>query len=151
MVVLYWIIPESIRWLLTKQRYDEADTIIKKIAKANGATVSDEDLSNLRNKPEEAIISFKRVVTSSRIMLNFAVGCVLSITVAFLFFELAIKSAAISDNPYLDFAIASAAEFPAALTVYVVMYKCRRKVTLSTCLFCSAGILLGYIFVEGTL
>lgn len=36
LLLFFWIIPESPRWLLTKKRYPEALAILKRIAKSNG-------------------------------------------------------------------------------------------------------------------
>ena len=39
MLKLWRLLDESPRWLLIKERYDEADAIIRRIALVNGATI----------------------------------------------------------------------------------------------------------------
>lgn len=148
MVICCWVSPESIRWLLTKQKYARANTIIKKIAKVNGTIVSEEDLAKLRNTEARPTMSMKRVITSPIIMLNFVVCSVLWITSVLLFFGLTVKSAAISDNTYLDFTLASLAEIPACVTAYIVLYMFRRKVTLSIYIVCTSIIWILYLVVN---
>ncbi|XP_076175139.1 organic cation transporter 1 [Ptiloglossa arizonensis] len=48
----YWIIPESPRWLLSKNRIDEAEVIVQRMAKINGKTVP----SNFLRKMEVEIL-----------------------------------------------------------------------------------------------
>nr|XP_031845458.1 carcinine transporter-like [Nomia melanderi] len=48
----YWIIPESPRWLLSKNRIDEAEVIVQRMAKINGKTVP----SNFLRKMELEIL-----------------------------------------------------------------------------------------------
>lgn len=49
----YWFIPESARWLLSKNRKDEAIKNIKHAAKVNGVTVTDDILNNLLDETQE--------------------------------------------------------------------------------------------------
>lgn len=37
---LYWIVPESVRWLLSKKRPDEAVTALRRIARQNNTTLN---------------------------------------------------------------------------------------------------------------
>ncbi|XP_076672740.1 organic cation transporter 1 isoform X2 [Andrena cerasifolii] len=48
----YWIIPESPRWLLSKNRIDEAEVIVQRMARINGKTVP----SNFLRKMEVEIL-----------------------------------------------------------------------------------------------
>ena len=46
------LLPESIRWLLSKNKQEEARGIIKKVAKMNKIVLTEETLENM-TKPEE--------------------------------------------------------------------------------------------------
>ncbi|XP_015430764.1 PREDICTED: organic cation transporter 1-like [Dufourea novaeangliae] len=48
----YWVIPESPRWLLSKNRIDEAEVIVQRMARINGKTVP----SNFLRKMEVEIL-----------------------------------------------------------------------------------------------
>lgn len=47
----YWIIPESIRWLLAKGETVKAAKIIKRAAKVNGTKLSDKLIKNFSLQP----------------------------------------------------------------------------------------------------
>lgn len=46
------LLPESIRWLLSKNKQEEARGIIRKVAKMNKVVLTEETLENM-TKPEE--------------------------------------------------------------------------------------------------
>jgi DNA helicase TIP49 (TBP-interacting protein) len=46
------LLPESIRWLLSKNKQEEARGIIKKVAKMNKVVLTEETVENM-TKPEE--------------------------------------------------------------------------------------------------
>ncbi|XP_028045997.1 organic cation transporter 1 isoform X2 [Monomorium pharaonis] len=58
----YWIIPESPRWLLSKNRIDEAEVIVQQMAKVNGKTVPPNFLRNM----EIEILKRQRVSCNGR-------------------------------------------------------------------------------------
>lgn len=65
-VAYYWIIPESIRWLIAKKSYDKALKVIKSAAKANGVELSpgilarfDEDQLKAENETDKNSIRIK--------------------------------------------------------------------------------------------
>jgi len=43
----YWLMSESVRWLLAKNRPEDAFAVLKRIAKVNGRNVSDEMIKNV--------------------------------------------------------------------------------------------------------
>ncbi|KYN04915.1 Organic cation transporter 1 [Cyphomyrmex costatus] len=58
----YWIIPESPRWLLSKNRIDEAETIVQQMAKINGKTVP----TNFLRKMEVEILKRQGISCNGR-------------------------------------------------------------------------------------
>lgn len=50
-VTYYWILSESVRWLLSKRKYSEAKTVLEKVAKVNKKQISDKSLASLMNPP----------------------------------------------------------------------------------------------------
>lgn len=52
MVVYYWLISESIRWLLVKKKYQEARKVIETAARVNKRQINDKSIEALLNPPE---------------------------------------------------------------------------------------------------
>ncbi|KRT83420.1 membrane transporter [Oryctes borbonicus] len=66
-----WLTHESIRWLLSKGRYQEAKRILKKIAKVNGTQISEETIAKL-NKVEDdpKDVTIWQIFRSTRLLLR---------------------------------------------------------------------------------
>ena len=47
----YWVVPESPRWLLSRNRIDEAESIIQRIARINKRTLPTNYLLSLQVSP----------------------------------------------------------------------------------------------------
>ncbi|XP_063381907.1 solute carrier family 22 member 1-like [Cydia fagiglandana] len=52
-VIYFWIMPESVRWYLSKGRYNEAESQLKRAAKMNGKLLSEASLAKLKESSEE--------------------------------------------------------------------------------------------------
>lgn len=46
-VTYYWILSESVRWLLSQQRYDEARLVLEKAARINKKVISEKSMKGL--------------------------------------------------------------------------------------------------------
>lgn len=55
MIVHYWLLSESIRWLLVKEKYEEAAKIIEKAARMNKRPITDKSLEALLNPPKAPV------------------------------------------------------------------------------------------------
>lgn len=48
----YWILPESVRWLLSRQKFDEAKKILDNVARVNKREISEKSMMNLLTPPQ---------------------------------------------------------------------------------------------------
>lgn len=132
--VFFWIVPESVRWLLSKNRNKEALHIIQKAAKCNGIVLRDstvkmfENPENFKqhdeaNERKEILESILKMITSRTmairllvLLYNFAVN-------ALVYFGLSLNSVTLSGNKYFNFILVSIVEIPG----YYIGYKLIEK------------------------
>lgn len=127
--IYYWIVPESVRWLLSKNKSKRAIKIIKQAAKVNGTQISEETLKHFEElEAAEANPEIRKVqkqerkgeiwvalkgMMSSRVMwirilvllFNFAIN-------ALVYFGLSLSSVSLSGNRYFNFVLVSIVEIP---------------------------------------
>lgn len=60
-VSYYWILPESVRWLLSKEKYAEAKVVLERVARVNRTAISEKSLYALMNPPPPPVIIKKEV------------------------------------------------------------------------------------------
>jgi MFS transporter, OCT family, solute carrier family 22 (organic cation transporter), member 4/5 len=125
----YWIVPESVRWLLAKNQNKRAIKIIKKAAKVNGAQISEATLKQFRElEAAELNPTTKQALADAEkgqiwaalkgmlctkvmwfrvliLLYNFAIN-------ALVYFGLSLNSVALSGNLYFNFVLVSLVEIP---------------------------------------
>lgn len=52
-VSYYWILSESVRWLLSKHKYDEAQKVLEKVARINRKQISEKSMRALLTPPSQ--------------------------------------------------------------------------------------------------
>lgn len=144
--VYYWIVPESVRWLLSKNKNKRAIKIIKKAAEVNGTTISDETAKQFEQLEAEElhpetkqsqkdarkgeIWKALKLMMSSRVMwlrilillYNFAIN-------ALVYFGLSLNSVSLSGNRYFNFILVSIVEIPGYYVGFVAIEKYGRVVS----------------------
>ncbi|XP_075975361.1 organic cation transporter protein-like isoform X2 [Anticarsia gemmatalis] len=140
--ILYiYFLPESIRWLLSKGRKEEAVEIIMNAAKMNNVTLSDETMKQLteeKAKPtEEKKIEkeneeglWMQVFRSPIIMRRLAICSWWWITCTFVFYGLAINSVSLAGDKYTNYMLVVSVEVIAVVTNALVLDRIGRKKTL---------------------
>ncbi|CAG9772657.1 unnamed protein product [Ceutorhynchus assimilis] len=134
--ILIWIfLPESIRWLLSKNKLQQAGDALRNIAKINDKVLSREDLESLKKmfkvngisleeteaqkaENEGSVASFWSVLKNPVLLVR-TIHCSMTwICCTFVFYGLTINSVNISENIHLSFIFAAMAETPG----YVIYY-----------------------------
>lgn len=157
-----WILNESIRWLISKGRHDEAVEIIKKAAKMNNVDVSDQALAPLQdmnkrpkeekedkeefrteNKPSVLL----QVVRSSIIRKRLLCCSFLWITCTFVYYGLSINSVSLAGNKYVNFMLVAFIEIPANFTCLFVLDRFGRKKVMIITYILSAVLCISLSFL----
>ncbi|KAK5650230.1 hypothetical protein RI129_001259 [Pyrocoelia pectoralis] len=150
----FWAAPESVRWLVVQKKFDKAKKILRKVAKINGASITNERLTQLC-MPNESSKSETYPITnlckSWRLCIRFLNCCFCWISCVFIFYGLTINSVALSTNPYLDFILTSLAEIPGYVAVYLLVDKLGRRICASTTFIITSMACVAFIFVPSDL
>ncbi|XP_075975357.1 organic cation transporter protein-like [Anticarsia gemmatalis] len=160
-VVYYWLISESVRWYMSKGRFDESEALLRKVAKTNGTSVSDKSLAALRRNAEEeeknrALEAQRKgeepwlivqVFRHKRILLRCAISPIWWITTTFIYYGLSINVVNMSGNRYLNFIAVSAAEIPGYWTAVFLIGRIGRRPVLIGAFWVCAACQIAYIFL----
>lgn len=150
--LLFFVLPESIRWLLTEGRFEDAKKVLRKVAKVNGRTLTEETLNKLTVAEEDNVekIPIKKMFKSSILMIRCVNCCIAWITCAFLFYGLSLYSIALSDDIYLNFILTALVEVPGYFVVYVILKKIGRRLCLSFSFILCAVCCFALIFIDSS-
>ncbi|XP_021942801.1 organic cation transporter protein-like isoform X1 [Zootermopsis nevadensis] len=146
----YWLIPESVRWLLTKKRTKEASDIILNAAKKNGVRLSERVMSEIRSslehKDSEDSLegsgspwkeALGQVFRSKTLLIRLIVCIVCWVSITFVYFGLTVNSVSVGSNKYTSFILVALIELPAYVATYLSLKKFGRKISLCSTLIIS--------------
>lgn len=134
-----YFLPESIRWLLSKGRKEEALEIVEKAAKMNKVTLSEEIMQQLTNVDEKIKTGeniekekglWMQVMRSPIIMTRLAICSWWWITCTFVFYGLAINSVSLAGDKYTNYMLVVSVEVIAVVINALVLDRIGRKRTL---------------------
>ncbi|KOB66936.1 Organic cation transporter [Operophtera brumata] len=150
-IAYYWLLSESVRWLLSKRKYAEARTVLEKVARFNKKQISEKSLESLTNPPSAppsdgpGLIS---VIIGSKVLLRrVCTTPIWWITTTFVYYGLSINSTSLSDTMYLNYILTCAIEIPGNYTAVLVLDRIGRKATLSAGFFFSAACNIAFAFI----
>ncbi|KAL1491730.1 hypothetical protein ABEB36_012285 [Hypothenemus hampei] len=152
-----WLIPESVRWNLSKGRAEEAKKTLTKLALTNGKTITEKELEIIetiikdQNGDDLDKSGLAEALKSSCLMLRLIACCFCWITCAFLYYGLTLNSVSlVKGNNYLDFILTSLIEIPAYFTCNLVVDKYGRKRSLLFSFFLTGAACLAFIFIPSS-
>lgn len=150
LIILYfWILPESVRWLLVTGRIDRAIRTLKRIAKCNGRELSERSIEMIKmqyssipliekqpiegekedkTKTSPTVLLLLWTVLKTRKLCLRLLSCAYQFAaVAMYYYGLSQLSTQIGSNRYVSFIIVMAIEIPANILGQILMDRCKRK------------------------
>ncbi|KAF4520101.1 hypothetical protein B566_EDAN010331 [Ephemera danica] len=120
-IIYYWLVPESVRWLLTQREHMKASKILIKAAHTNKVILSEGLLSSLREDASRAAN-------------------------AFVYYGLSVNSTSLGGNKYINFTAVCLAEIPGYTMAWLLLKRGRRPSLCGSLMLCAVTC-LGAAFV----
>lgn len=140
--IYFWIIPESIRWLLVSGHVDRAIKVLKRIARVNKKHLSNKSIDLLITKYSNRSVKHRQhtpsvfrlfctVFQSRRLVLRLMNCCYCWMTCCFCYYGLNLSSTLIPGaDRYLGFIVVVAAEIPGILIQIPLLKRFKRRTSL---------------------
>lgn len=129
----WWFLPESIRWLLSHNKAEEAQRILSKAAESNGKQLDNDLLKQLQDDPTmkgsrqytflDCIRTWKMARLSLNVWFNWLVN-------ALVYYGLSLNTENLAGSPYLNFMLAGAVEIPAYALCILLLNRMGRRIPL---------------------
>ncbi|KAJ3666000.1 hypothetical protein Zmor_001462 [Zophobas morio] len=135
--LLLWFTPESVRWLISKNKNEKAEKVLKTIAKVNGKELTEETIKNIpyieqTDKAEENETIPLMAILRKKSLLIRIIHCSFTwICCNFPYYGLTIQSVALSHDIYVNYMCVSVVEIPAYILAYGSLDRIGRKKTLA--------------------
>ncbi|KAL4709508.1 hypothetical protein ACJJTC_007239 [Scirpophaga incertulas] len=162
LIILYfWVMTESVRWYMSKGRYEDSEKLLKKIAEVNGKELSKKSLECLRlsaeeekrqalekqNKNKNESMLVVQVIRHKKILIRCLVSPIWWITANLIYYGLSINAINLLGNKYLNYAMVAAVKIPGYWTAVLLLGQIGRKAVLIGGYWICGVCQLAYIFL----
>ncbi|XP_061473049.1 solute carrier family 22 member 4-like isoform X1 [Rhineura floridana] len=153
-VPLWWLIPESPRWLISQGRFEEAEIIIRKAAKKNGipapAILLDPvEIQDLKAKQQQGVLL--DLFRTQNIATITVMSLLLWMFTSIGYFGLSLSTPNLHGNVYLNCFLSAVIEVPAYVIAWLLLRTLPRRYSISGTLFLGGGVILFIQLVPPTL
>jgi len=125
--ILMFFVPESPRWLIARDRTDEAREVLYNAAKRNGKDIQKEDIVLQRPPQGGARGSFFDIIKHPTLRLHTLIMYFNWFTTAFIMYGLALSWQNLTGGLFLNFIIGTILDFPAKTLALVLVQTVGRK------------------------
>ncbi|XP_028161575.1 organic cation transporter protein-like [Ostrinia furnacalis] len=152
----YWLLPESVRWLLSKGKFEEARVVLEKVARVNRKQISEKSMAALMSPPspppttgsvQENDSLLKSIMKSKILLRRVLTTPIWWITTTFVYYGLSINSTSLSDQMHLNYMLTVGIEIPGFYSAVLVLDRIGRKPTLCGGFFLSAACNFAFAFI----
>lgn len=137
-IPMWWLIPESPRWLLSLGKVEEAESIIRKAAKWNKVQapqfIFGQYSVNMNDKGSGEPLGVLDLMRTSSVRSTTLNLCLVWFCMFIPYHTLSLNTSQIHTNPYLSCFISALVELPAYVCSWLVLKKFPRRLSVIACL-----------------
>ncbi|XP_043076842.1 solute carrier family 22 member 5 [Puntigrus tetrazona] len=144
-IPLWWLIPESPRWLLSQGRVLESEAIVREAAKKNKVSAPEVIFNQSEVKElvsQNSKYSALDVLRSSDIRKTTLLCLLLWMSINVGYFGLSLNTTNLSGDPFLNCFLSAVTEVPAYIVSTFLLKSCPRRPVLTAFLLIGGGFLL---------